>query len=178
MSFKLFKIFLSNQFAFQEFFEGFKKGGKNIAKNILFMFLGLYLVAVFALMFLLFSINTYASLEYMGASEFFPVIASVLSFVIVFNFGIISVASSYYAGNGEEQFLSLPITAKDFFKAKFGVSFVTDAIIGIALFSFAMGYYGYKVGLLSNPLFYIGTLIFALTLTTFVNVKANIRVPI
>ena len=165
---KLFKIFLSNLYSFSEFTEGFKKGPKGIAKNILFIILGLYLFGVMGLMIVMMTINQYSVLAMVGQTHLFPGIALFLAMLLIFNFGFISVASCYYSGNGEEQFLSLPITPKEFFGAKLGVSFVNDAIIGIVVFAIASGYYGFKEGLLGNPLFYIGTLVTASTVSLLV----------
>ena len=161
MTFTLFKIFLSNIYSFGDFIDSFKKGPKGIFKNIFLILCFAYLIFAFGFMYVMFTINTYGTLEYIGQTELFPGIALMIAFLIVFNFGIISVGVSYYAGNGEEQFLSMPITPKEFFGAKFGVSLVDNAITGIFLFAISAGYYGYKQGLLSNPLFYIGTLITA-----------------
>lgn len=158
MTFTLFKIFLSNIYSFSDFFDGFKKGPKGIFKNIFLILCFAYLIGIFGFMYVMFTINTYNTLEYIGQINLFPGISLMLAFLIVFNFGIISVGVSYYAGNGEEQFLSMPITPKEFFGAKFGVSLVDNAIIGILLFAISAGYYGFKQGLLTNPLFYIGTL--------------------
>ena len=168
MTFKLFKIFLSNIYSFSDFIDGFKKGPKGIFKNIFLILCFTYLIGVFGFMYVIFTMNTYNSLEYIGQTDLFPGISLMIAFLIVFNFGIISVGVSYYAGNGEEQFLSMPITPKEFFGAKFGVSLVDNGIIGIFLFTVSSGYYGYRQGLLDNPLFYIGTLITAVVSSIFV----------
>ena len=93
MTFKLFKIFISNLYSFSEFNEGFKKGPKGIAKNILFIILGVYLFGVMGLMLVLFTINQYSVLEMAGQTYLFPGIALFFAMLLIFNFGFISVAS-------------------------------------------------------------------------------------
>ena len=161
MTFQLFKIFLSNVYSFSDFIDGFKKGPKGIFKNIFLILCFIYLIVVAGLLYVMFTINTYNSLEYIGMTGLFPGISLMLAFLIVFNFGIVSVGVSYYSGNGEEQLLSLPITPREFFCAKFYVSVADNSLIGIVLFAISSGYFGYRQGLLSNPLFYLGTLITA-----------------
>ena len=63
----------------------------------------------------------------------------------------------------EEEFLmSLPVTPKQFFTAKFAVSFVSDAVFGIGMFAIGSLVYGYNEALLTNPLFYLGFIVSAL----------------
>ena len=58
--------------------------------------------------------------------------------------------------------MSLPLTPGQFFGAKFAVSFVSDAIMGVGMFAISSIVYGYNEGLLTNPLFYLGFLVTAL----------------
>lgn len=163
MTFKILKIFFSNIFSLGEFLEGFKKGPKGILKNVVILLAFLYCLVVFAGMYIVLMKNTYANLDFLGETELFPGFSLLLSVIIILNFGFVSVASSYFSGSGEEQFLALPIKPREFFGAKFGVSFFSDAIIGIFLFSVSAGVYGFNKGILGNPLFYIGTLVISVT---------------
>ena len=90
MTFTLFKIFLSNIYSFGDFIDSFKKGPKGIFKNIFLILCFAYLIFAFGFMYVMFTINTYGTLEYIGQTELFPGIALMIAFLIVFNFGIIS----------------------------------------------------------------------------------------
>ena len=159
MIFKLFKIFASNLFSFGSFIEGFKKGPKGIIKNLLITFLVLYIITIFVLLYVSSMASTYKLLFKIGETSIMPLIAMITGFLVILFFGFTSVASNYYAGKGEDQFLAMPITPTQFFGAKFAVSFVTDAILAIMLYSIASIIYGYHERLLVNPLFWIGMLV-------------------
>lgn len=165
MIFKLFKIFASNIFSFGSFFENFKKGGKGIAKGILLIFLFAYCFVAFGAMYVLSMIGTYNSLATMGMTQLMPVVAMLISIIFILFFGITSVATNYFTGSGEEQFLSMPITSTELFGAKFAVSFCTDALIGFALFAIASFIYGVNEHLLTNPLFYLGMIVSAVAVS-------------
>ena len=167
MIFNLFKIFSSNLFSFENFFGSFKKGAKGIAKTILFGLLFLYLICCFGGMFTLTMYSTYNFLEMAGQPQFMPVVSVIFIFLMLIFFGITSVASNYFSNSGEEQFLSMPITPAEFFGAKFGVSFVTDAILAIVLFMIANFIYAYKQGILGNPLLYAGILTAGIAISLF-----------
>ena len=162
MIYKLFKILNSNPSPFSGLFEGFKKGPKGIAKSILLILLALYLFGVMIMMYTFYMIGTYRLLAANGNQEFMPVISMMIAVAVIMFFGFTSVASTYYTGTGEEFLMSLPITAREFFSAKFAVSFVTDAIMGVGMFTISSVVYGYNEGLLTNPLFYLGFLVSAL----------------
>lgn len=162
MIFKLFKILASNIFSFGGIFESFKKGPKEIFKNIFLVFILIYAIGAFVVMYAMNMLAQYRYLITIGEASLMPVLALILAvFVIVF-FGFTSVASNYYTGTGDEQLLSMPITPVQLFSAKFGVSFVTDASIGLLLFAIAAGIYGYNEHLLTNVFFYVGTITTAL----------------
>lgn len=159
MFFKLFKIFLSNIFSFDSIVDGFKKGIKGITKSVLLILLFLYVICCFGGMYISVMISAYKMLESSGQVYLMPVVSFLIIFLIIIFFGFTSVAANYYTNSGEEQFLSMPISSSVFFGAKFSVSFVTDAVIGIILFSIANFVYAANVGLLKNPFFYIGVII-------------------
>jgi Ca2+/Na+ antiporter len=91
-----------------------------------------------------------------------PFITMLVALLIIMFFGFTSVAASYYTGSSEEFLMSLPLTPGQFFGAKFAVSFVSDAVMGVGMFAISSIIYGYNEGLLTNPLFYIGFLVTAL----------------
>ena len=167
MIFKLFRIFSSNLVSFENFFVGFKKGAKGIAKTILFGLLFLYLICCFGGMYTLTMYSTYNYLEMAGEPQFMPVVSVIFIFLMLIFFGITSVASNYFSNSGEEQFLSMPISPAEFFGAKFGVSFVTDAVLAIVLFMIANFIYAYKQGILGNPLLYVGILTAGIAISLF-----------
>ena len=167
MIFKLFRIFSSNLFSFENFFVGFKKGAKSIAKTILFGLLFLYLICCFGGMYTLTMYSTYNYLEMAGEPQFMPVVSVIFIFLMLIFFGITSVASNYFSNSGEEQFLSMPISPAEFFGAKFGVSFVTDAVLAIVLFMISNFIYAYKQGILGNPLLYVGILTAGIAISLF-----------
>ena len=167
MIFKLFRIFSSNLFSFENFFVGFKKGAKGIAKTILFGLLFLYLFFCFGGMYTLTMYSTYNYLEMAGEPQFMPIVSVIFIFLMLIFFGITSVASNYFSNSGEEQFLSMPISPAEFFGAKFGVSFVTDAVLAIVLFMISNFIYAYKQGILGNPLLYVGILTAGIAISLF-----------
>jgi len=166
MIFKLFKILASNIFSFGGIFESFKKGPREIVKNIV---IGLLLIYAFGSFLVLYAVSmntTYKYLAAIGETSLMPLLAMLLAVFFILFFGFTSVASNYYTGTGDEQLLSMPITPVQFFSAKFAVSFVTDAVLGIVIFAIAAGIYAFHEGLLTNPLFYIGTLVTGICFTS------------
>lgn len=160
----VYKIFLKNIFSFGSFVDGFKKGAKGIIKNILLILCFIYCFGVFGFMFYSNMYTSYQAFKSAGNPELMTIFAVLYSFIAIFVFGMISAASNYYTGSGEEQFLAMPLPAKSLFTAKIGITFVTDAIIGILLYSLAAGIYGYYEGLLRKPSFYLGVIITAITI--------------
>lgn len=168
MFFKLFKIFLTNIFSFDNIAGGFKKGIKGIIKSVLLILLFLYVICYFCSVYISIMISVYKMLENTSQVHLMPVVSFLIIFLITVFFGFTSVASNYYTNSGEEQFLSMPIPSSFFFGAKFAVSFVTDAVIGIVLFSIANFVYAANVGLLKNPFFYIGVIISSSAISLFI----------
>lgn len=165
MTISLFKIFASNIFSFNGLSDSNKKGWKGIAKTILLGLLFLYVIVVFVAMYSVTMYSVYGALKDAGKTSLMPVISMIAAVCVIFFFGLSSVATNYFTGNGEEQFLSMPITPAQLFGAKFGVSVIYDALIGFALFAIASGIYGYNEHLLANPLFYVGVLVSAATIS-------------
>ena len=164
MTFSLFKILYSNMASFGEFIANFKKGPKGIAKNLLILILFLYCIGVFGFIYINTMVNLYNALESSGKTYIMPVSAMFIAFMITFFFGFLSVATNYCTGAGEEQLLSLPLTAKQIFSAKFWIAVVADSVFGVVLLAVASIIYGIKKGLFTKPGFYVGFLVSSLTL--------------
>lgn len=158
LTFSVFKIFTKNIFSFGNYLDGFKKGPKGIIKNIFIALAAVYCVCAFVFMYGMMMYSSYSALQSAGNTSLFPLLTMILATYSILMFGFLSAASNYYTGCGEEQFMSMPLSAKNIFGAKFGVTFITDAVLGFALFTISSGYYGYKEHLLTNPLFYLGYL--------------------
>ncbi len=162
MIFKLFKLLNQNNFNFTMIPEGFKKGPKGIIKSIFLILVFLYVFAVMIGMYTVYMIGTYKYLAANGNQQFMPLITMLIAVAVIMFFGFTSVASTYYTGTGEEFLMSLPLTPGQFFGAKFAVSFVSDAIMGVGMFAISSVVYGVNEGLMTNPLFYLGFIVTAL----------------
>ncbi len=162
MIYKLFKILNHGAYNFSGMFGEFKKGPKGIVKAIFLILFTIYVFAVMIGMYTLYMIGTYKYLAENGNQQFMPFISMMVALMVIMFFGFTSVASTYYTGTGEEFLMSLPLTPGQFFGAKFAVSFVSDAIMGVGMFAISSIVYGYNEGLLTNPLFYLGFLVTAL----------------
>lgn len=162
MLYKLFKLLNSSSLSASGVSINFKKGPKAIAKSLLWILLFLYVFGVMIVMYTLYMIGTYRFLAANGNQQYMPLITMLLSIAVIMFFGFTSVASTYYTGSAEELIMSLPISSAKFFEAKFAVSFVSDAIMGLGMFTISSIVYGWNEGLLTNPLFYVGFLVSAL----------------
>ncbi len=162
MLYKLFKLLNSSSLNASGVSINFKKGPKAIIKSLLWILLFLYVFGVMIVMYTLYMIGTYKYLAVNGNQHYMPLITMLLSVAVIMFFGFTSVASTYYTGKTEELIMSLPITSAKFFEAKFAVSFVSDAIMGLGMFAISSIVYGWNEGLLTNPLFYLGFLVSAL----------------
>ena len=164
MLYKLFKILNANSLStsFGTITDGFKKGPKGIIKSLFLILAFLYVFGVMIAMYSLYMVGTYKYLAANGNQQMMPLISMLVAVAVIMFFGFTSVASTYYTGTGEEFLMSLPLTSAQFFGAKFAVSFVSDAIMGIGMFAISSFVYGYNEGLLVNPLFYLGFLISAI----------------
>ena len=165
MFFRLLKIHLKNLYAPSVFFEGFKKGIKSVIKNIVLLILILYGIGMFFAAMFLMARGVYAALEFSGSLKFMPAVSLCVCALSVLFLGITSVASTYYSGGGDDQFLAMPLSATDIFRAKFAVSFITDGVFAIILFAMFAAVYGAGTGMLKNPIFYLGFLAATLSLT-------------
>ena len=167
MIFPLLKIHLKNLYAPGIFLEGFKKGIKNIVKNIFIILVALYGISVMGGMLVVTARASATTLATVEKLNLMPSVALIIAIISIFFFGITSVASNYYTGSGEDQFFAMPLSHLDIFGAKFGLSFITDALFGIIIFSILSIEYGIKQGLMTNPLFYIGMIIISAAFSLF-----------
>ncbi len=159
MIFSIFKIFISNLFSFGGAFGEIKKGPKGIAKIIGIGLLVVFCSFSFISMTLMSTYNIYTfykSMDMPQMTVFFLMASCVM--VLCF-FGFASIAGNYITGSGEEQLLAMPIKPFDLFGAKFLVSLVTDAILGVVILATGSIFYGILEGLVRNPLFYVGLLV-------------------
>ena len=159
MFFKLLRIFASNIFSFKGGLSASEKKYKTILRTIFIGLAFLYIFLVYGVMYFFTMISTYNNLKMTGQTELMPVICFIMAFLIVFVLGFLSVANNYYTGNGEEQFLSMPLKATDIFAAKIGVTFITDSLLGMFVLAIGGVIYGYNEKLLLNPSFYVGLLV-------------------
>ncbi|MBR1639896.1 MAG: hypothetical protein IJ688_10970 [Treponema sp.] len=159
MFFSLLKIYLKNLYAPGIFFEGLKKDVKTAVKNIIIILIALYGIFVFLQMLFFMAKGSYSTLETVGKEGFMPAVAFIISAISLLFFGFTSVASNYYSGSGDEQFFAMPISGKTIFKAKFALSFITDAVFGAVILSLFSFVYAFHQGLFANPLFYLGLIV-------------------
>lgn len=164
----VFKVFMKNLFSISSFFEGFKKGPKSIIKNILIILCFVYCIGAFGGMYGYSFYNSYKLFDASGYAYLMPLVAMLVAIIMILVFGFLSAASNYYTGTGEEQFLAMPLTPVNFFGAKFGVTFITDAVLGICIFAISSAIYGYNQHLLTKPGFYLGFISVSLALSVTV----------
>ncbi len=163
LTFSLFKVLFRNIFSFQDFLQSFKKGPKEVVKNIAILLCIIYCVGAFGVMYTTSMIAYYHLFDMAGVPNLLPLIGLLSCVIITLFFGFLSVASNYYTGVGEEQFLAMPLTPKNIFCAKFAVTFTTEALLGIFFFAISSIIYGYNQHLLLKPSFYIGLIVTAIT---------------
>lgn len=165
MTFAVFKILFSNVYSLGEFFGNFKKGPKGIIKNLLIILLALYCFVVFVGLFGLTMTSIYTGLEGSGKTALMPGYGLVLALMITLFFGLVSVATNYYTGAGEDQLFSMPLKPKEIFGAKFALSVVSDALFGSLILVICAIIFGVKEGTYTNPLFYIGVIVSIVTVS-------------
>ena len=169
--FRLVKIYLASVFNFKNFKTQIqkrkKKGDQTVTKNskakmlgmaILFLFVFAEFLFIFG--FLIFGLYGTAK-AVNNISILFEVTALLISFISLL-FGSMLTISTYYIGEIEEQFLSMPIKPRTLFASKFFANSVNSLITSFAFFAVLMGIYGYME---SPPfMFYISAVICALVI--------------
>lgn len=155
----LLKILLKNDYSLGDFLAGFKKGAKSVIKNIMIILLAGYGFGTMFWMYITSMLNSNKLFLQLNAPDAMAALAVITSVMIIVFFGFTSIATNYYVGPGEEQFRSMPLANKDIFIAKVLVSIISDAILGIIIYSISAVIYGKNQNLLTKPLFYLGILV-------------------
>ena len=169
--FRLVKIYLASVFNFKNFKTQIqkrkKKGDQTLTKNSKAKILGLailflFVLAEFLLIFGFLIFGLYGTAKAVNnISILFEVTALLISFISLL-FGSMLTISTYYIGEIEEQFLSMPIKPRTLFASKFFANSVNSLITSFAFFAVLMGIYGYME---SPPfMFYISAVICALVI--------------
>lgn len=161
----LLKIFFKNEWNLETVFGTIKKGPKGVAKIIGLGILVIYLLGVMSLCLIGTLLGLYRTLSMFESTHIMPMISISLGAICIFFFGFITAATTYYTGNGEEHFIAMPIPSKSYFLAKFMVSFITDATLGVIIMVAAGIIYGIGEGLLGNVTFWLGLISCAILLS-------------
>lgn len=168
MFFSVFKILLSNLFNLKFFEAKDGKKGKTIAKTVAIAFLMIYGFACYGFLYTVTMVSVYKNLEITGTTSLMPLISLLMSSMFIVVFGFMTAASNYYTGNGEEQFLAMPLKPADIFGAKIGVCIVSDSLVGVFVNFIGSVIYGYYEKLLIHPSFWIGVIVSTITIVVFV----------
>lgn len=149
--FKLVKIYLASVFSLKnlkaQIQKRKKKNGETIIKNSKTKIIGIVLLFIIVFAEFLFFFGIYAYGLYMYAKEIhnlkllFELSAAIVS-VFSLLFGFLVTASTYYIGEIEEQFLSMPIKHRTLFSAKFTANTVNSIITSLAFFGVLMFIFG------------------------------------
>lgn len=162
----LLKIFFKNSWNLETAFGTIKKGPKGVAKIIGLSLLMVYLLGCMGMSLIGFLLGLYRTLAYFESTHIMPMFSICLGALCIFFFGFITAATTYYTGNGEEQFIAMPFPNKSYFMAKFMVSYITDASLGMIIMVAAGIIYGNGEGLLGNVTFWLGLISCAALLST------------
>lgn len=149
--FKLVKIYLASVFSFKnlkaQIQKQKKKKGETITKNSKAKIIGIVFlfIIVFAEFLFFFGMYAYGLYSYAKSVHnlklLFEVSAAVVS-VISLLFGFLVTASTYYIGEIEEQFLSMPIKHRTLFSAKFTANTINSILTSLAFFGVLMVIFG------------------------------------
>jgi len=162
----LLKIFFKNSWNLETAFGTIKKGPKGVAKIIGLSLLMVYLLGCMGMCLIGTLLGLYRTLAYFESTHIMPMFSICLGALCIFFFGFITAATTYYTGNGEEQFIAMPFPNKSYFMAKFMVSYITDASLGMIIMVAAGIIYGNGEGLLGNVTFWLGLISCAALLST------------
>ncbi|AGT44053.1 hypothetical protein [Treponema pedis] len=148
---KLIKIYLASVFNFKnlkaQIQKRKRKNGETVVKNSAAKIVGIAVLFIFVFMEFLFIFGLYTYGLYSAAKDMnnikflFEVSVFIIS-LLSFIFGFILTASTYYIGEIEEQFLSMPIKPKVLFGAKFAANCVNSLITSVSFFAVLMFVYG------------------------------------
>lgn len=156
--FSVFKLYASNQFSMNNFFGDSKKPGKKVGKTIGMIILILLILASIANSLITSLLGLYKGLKIYEAQDVMPAISLIFSISLIFVFGFLTIASTYYSGSSEDQLLSLPLKSRDILRAKFLVSLIADSFLPLLLLITSVVIYGIKEGLTFHISFYVGLL--------------------
>ena len=156
---KLAKLYLSQIFSFNSIKEGFTQGGKKVIKSIALILLILYCASVFGYFYVSIANILYNSTAQNGMSHLFPLMLGFVILVITFIFGFLTTLGTYSSAQTEEFLLSMPLTDKQFFLAKFISTYICELPVSFALIIIGVVIYGKNEGLLANPLLYLSVLV-------------------
>lgn len=158
------KIFFKEMFSNGDFFENIKTGKKKVGKIIAYGILILYCLAVFGFMYVATISSIHTTFSSIGMGDITPIFIGLSCFLITFIFGFMVSISTYVTSANEETMLAMPIKTRDLFTAKFLCTYMNQLLLGAAVVLVGLGIYGYYEKLLTNPLFYIETILSSLAI--------------
>lgn len=164
MILKLTRIFFKEMFSNGDFFENTKTGKKKIGKIIAYGAIIIYCIGVFGFMYISTISTLHSSFKTVGMGSITPTIIALFAFLLTFIFGFMVSISTYVTSANEEVMFSMPIKLRDLFTAKFLCTYLNQLLLGSVAILVGLGIYGFFEGLLTNPLFYINTIISALVI--------------
>ena len=150
--FKLIKIYLASVFNFKNLKNQIqsrkkKKSGETITKNsslkiIGIVFLFIIILAEFLIFFGFLVNSLYTTAKAVNNLRYLFELSTAIISLMSLLFGFMITASTYYIGEIEEQFLSMPIKPKTLFAAKFTTTCINSILASIAFFCVLMVIYG------------------------------------
>ena len=156
---KLAKLYLSQILSFSSIKDGFTQGGKKALKSVGLILLVLYCAGVFGFFYVSIANILYSSASQQGMSHLFPLMLGFVILVVTFLFGFLTTLGTYSSAQNEEILLSMPLTDKQFFLAKFISTYICELPVSFALIVIGVVIYGKNEGILSNPLLYLSILV-------------------
>ena len=149
--FHLLKIYVSSVFNFKNLRMQIQKrktkNGETVTKNstlkiIGFAILFLVVIAEVLLLFGFYVISLYGSAKAANNMKLLFELATVTVSLVTFVFGFLVTASTYYIGEIEELFLSMPINPRTLFATKFTATYINGLITSAIFFGLVMAIYG------------------------------------
>ena len=163
--FHLLKIYVSSVFNFKNLRMQIQKrktkNGETVTKNstlkiIGFAILFLVVIAEVLLLFGFYVISLYGSAKAANNMKLLFELATVTVSLVTFVFGFLVTASTYYIGEIEELFLSMPIKPRTLFATKFTATYINGLITSAIFFGLVMAIYGIFES--PNVMYFWGTL--------------------
>ena len=165
---KLAKLYLSQILSFSTIKDGFTQGGKKALKSVGLILLVLYCAGVFGFFYVSIANILYSSAAQQGMSYLFPLMLGFAILVITFLFGFLTTLGTYSSAQNEEILLSMPLTDKQFFLAKFISTYICELPVSFALIVIGVVIYGKNEGILLNPLLYLSVIVNTIVLPLIV----------